>query len=104
MADETVQLPLAPADLAAEIVRLAHKWYETGWGKDVVGAELELAIMRHKNALATSAPPPVEAREPACRLGCTATENCKAIRDGCGSECVAKPFQLRAATHPKEPT
>lgn len=31
----------------------------------------------------------------ACPLGCTATENCAAIRDGCGSECVAKPFQLR---------
>jgi hypothetical protein len=30
-----------------------------------------------------------------CSLGCTATENCKAIRDGAGSECPAKPFQLR---------
>jgi hypothetical protein len=48
--------------------------------------------------------------QPSCELGCTATENCKAIRDGCGSECIARPFQLRtdgvgayAPVHKTEP-
>jgi hypothetical protein len=45
---------------------------------------------------AQAAPPAQEPRPAFCKLGCTSTQDCKAIRDGCGSECVAKPFQLRA--------
>jgi hypothetical protein len=32
-----------------------------------------------------------------CPLGCTATSDCKALRDGQGSECPARPFQLAHA-------